>query len=491
MADLFGDAPERGAPEQRLQLRSPTSETLDFRRQLRNLLLLRPLYELALKSRRGEESDLLFDGVDTQYIALAILDFVMEGGALGQGRTHDETVHQAAAIARRMKPALSEAQSKTVGLEVLNAITNAPRYAFFKYPFFDAVSGQTEEVSFALMRYEMAEDNAYYYRLTDDGFVVYLGMLDLGAADMQELMEKMLHELIRRGRVKDAVEVSKQAYGQAQRFFNAIRQSLDRAARVPDRFRWYQHIEPEIAKAREHLDARNSEQSLLIGIVNEKLRESNDSVTRQRLVSLHDTLDKEQGLGANLDTLIAQAAARYMQAQAVSFRARPMQRFPDLETKLLPDLLNQSVTDLAESADVYGYQMVSAATPRLFDIATLMQRLLEPEPEGTNTAEEEVERVPIEDLPLHFSPADHAEAQRFLGILFAKHPVSDIPGVLKAAEDAGLSPRIQQLMVFRMYQAFSRDESTFPVSTRPDGRFEHALVSGSNLVFRREGEKSE
>ena len=51
---------------------------LDLSRQQRNLLLLRPLFQLELnKFRIGDGDQALFTGIDTHYLALSALDFMM------------------------------------------------------------------------------------------------------------------------------------------------------------------------------------------------------------------------------------------------------------------------------------------------------------------------------------------------------------------------------------------------------------------------------
>lgn len=91
------------------------SGLLDLSRQLRNLLLLRPLFQLELnKTRIGEDGasdDGLFQGVDTFYLALSALDFMMEATTISMGAPQGEVQGHLANVACSMKPALSKAQS--------------------------------------------------------------------------------------------------------------------------------------------------------------------------------------------------------------------------------------------------------------------------------------------------------------------------------------------------------------------------------------------
>ena len=464
---------------------SDKASGLDLERQQHNLLLLRPLFELALKTRRGDASEPLFSGVDTHYLALATLDFIMEGSVLGLGRALQEIVAHVAELTRRMKPTLGDLDARKVAREVLDTLHNAAgKYERFEYEYFDPGSGQSKRYAFSLLRYERAEDDQHYYRVSDEGFLVYLGMLDLGAANMQELMEKMLHELVRRGRVNEAVDVSRQAYLQAARYFETIRSRLDRAQRVPDSVTWTGDLEPFLAGAREHLDGRQTEERQMLSVVTDKLREGEDPKTRDKLVQLKETVEKELHLGSQLLGLLGDAGQRYLRAQAAKFRARTRQNLPDLEEKLLPDLLSLGVGELGGLSDQQGHSLFSAAIPKVFSLSGVMELLLEPQAEAVNLDEREAEMVRLEELPPHFTPEDDASANRFLHDVFAREPDIDIEQILALADHAGLRRQVQELMTFRMYQAFSREESQFNVDAHANGRFSTGMVEGTRLQFK-------
>lgn len=483
--NLFSEAPtDSEEPVSPPSIHRESASALDLSRQQRNLLLLRPLFELSLKTRRGDASEALFSGLDTHYLALATLDFIMEGSALGLGRTLQETVAHGANLVRRMKPALDEQESRKVAREVLDTLHNAAgKYERFEYDYYDPASRESRRYAFSLLRYERAEDDQHYYRASDEGFLVYLGMLDLGAANMQELMEKMLHELVKRGLVNDAVDVSRQAYLQAARYYEMIRSRLDRAQRVPDAISWAGDLEPFLQDSRSHLDGREADERQLLAVVTDKLRDSEDPGTREKLVRLKETVERELRLGAQLHTLIAEAGHRYMRAQASMFRARSRQNLPDLEERLLPELLELTVGELGEVAEQRGHSLISAVVSKAYNLSGLVEMLLEPQPEGSLAVEVEDEMVSLEELPPHFTAADDAEASRFLHEIFAKDPNIDIVAVLDAADKAGLQRQVRELMTFRMYQAFSREESPFKVSARAEGRFSSDLVEGTRLVF--------
>ncbi|MGN5478200.1 hypothetical protein ACTMU2_18030 [Cupriavidus basilensis] len=88
---------------------------------------MRPLFELALKSRRTDGNESLWSGLDTNYLMLALLVFVMDGGALGKGRTFHEVISYVAEAAQSMKPSLVEDQARLIAREILDAVHNAEK----------------------------------------------------------------------------------------------------------------------------------------------------------------------------------------------------------------------------------------------------------------------------------------------------------------------------------------------------------------------------
>src|SRR4051812_42042830 len=76
---------------------------LDLSRQTKNLLLARPLHELAAKVRRMDYADGDFRDVDTNLLALSLFDYIMEGSVFGLGRLREEVVTYLSDIVRQMK----------------------------------------------------------------------------------------------------------------------------------------------------------------------------------------------------------------------------------------------------------------------------------------------------------------------------------------------------------------------------------------------------
>lgn len=479
------------APTGDVALSDPTFEnagTVDLSRQLKNLLLVRPLFELALRTRRTDEGDRLFSGLDTNFLAISLLDFVMEGSVFGFGRSREEVLSYLGEKTRLLKPSLSETDSRKVAADVVDALHNAEnRSERFEYEYFDTVSGEMRRYAFHLLRWTRCEDDRSYYRITDEGHLVYLGMLDLGTEDMQVLLDKMLAEMIRRGRVEQALDVSERGRREAMRYQDSIRTQLERAQRSPDAVVWKGDLEPFLVRSREHIDGRQVEERQLQALVNDQLREATDAGARRKFARLHETLEQELSVHLRLLRLVTEAGGRYRHAQKTLFRARRRQKLPDIEEQVLMPILAETVQSLAKMGDDCGYVLLSAETPKQFNlgqafgILTELKRTTEP----TEWTEENM--VPLDQLPPHFQAdvieAAKAHVEQALKEAFARGTAIDNEQILLAGEAKALPAAVQEYAMHRLYEMFSDKTSTLKIEKA--GWFRTQQVAGERLVYQK------
>lgn len=467
---------------------------LDLSKQQRNLLLMQPLFQLALRLRHSDASGEVWEGLDTHYLSLSTLLHIMDGGALGKGRTFQEVLAHTGEMVRRMKPTLSESDAQTVAREVLDTLHNADnKTQKFSYEYYDGACGTPRTHSFLLLRYERSEeDDAYFFRVSDEGFLVYLGMLDFGAANMQALMEKMLLEFIRRGNVDQALDASQRALYEGKRYSEQISTQLLRAHRVPDAVRWKEDVSPHLQTAREHLDARVSEEHHLMQATMDSLNTARDAATREKFSRLHDTVNSGLVGNTKLLQLVGEAGERYRKSARTLFRTRRRGRLPNLEDVVLPEMLMLRQPALLELGDNCGHALFGLNHPRLFQYDQVFNALLTQQVSAQPDEVEQGELLELTEEQKRFSAEDRERAEAWLRSHFGGTRQTDIARILDLAETEGLGPLVREYMTFTMYRAFAREESPFPVDVHADGRFENTLVEGSRLVFtQREGKKED
>lgn len=477
-----GPAPE-SAPEPALE----DVASVDLSRKLKYLLLVRPLYELALRMRKTEEGVRLFSGLDTNFLVLCLLDFIMSGSVFDYGQTREEVLSHLGEKVRLLKPSLSETDSRKVASDVVDALHNTEnRTERFEYEYFDAASGELKRYAFQLLRWTRCEeDDRNYYRVTDEGHLVYLGMLDLGTEDMQVFLDRWLEELVQRGKVDKALDVSERGRRETMRYQDDIRAQLERARRSPDSVVWKSDLEPFLDRSREHINSRDEDKQQLLALVKDQLREAVNVGARPKFARLAKTLDMELSVHLRLRRLVSEAGDQYRRAQKTMFRARRRQRLPDIEEQLLPPLLAETVQHVAELADTCGHVLLSADAPKQFslgqalELLTELRRTTEP-PDWT-----EDNLVPLDQLPPHFQ-ADVIEAakthvEQALSDAFARGATIDNEQILLAGEAKLQSAAVQEYAVHLLYGLFS--DSASKISTEKSGRFRTQHVAGERLVY--------
>ena len=179
-------------------------QLLDLTRQQRNLLLMRPVFELEFNKNSftgaGGSRNLMRD-IDTHYLVLCLLDFLMESVAITNGCYAKDAVEHLAKITRSMSNNLVDDDCTKIADHVFAYMANRrDNYKGFTYEYFDSQAKSISSHGFKLIRFEPDSVDNYLYKPTEEGYLVYLGMLDLAPEDSAELMEKMLHLLIKRNK---------------------------------------------------------------------------------------------------------------------------------------------------------------------------------------------------------------------------------------------------------------------------------------------------
>lgn len=468
---------------------------LDLGKQQRNLLLLRPLFQLELnKLRVGSENagdQGLFTGIDTHYLVLAALDFMMEGTTLNMGSTQSEVLGHLAAVAQEIKPALTVLQANRVAEVVLDTLDNkANSYREFAYDFFDATSKTTKSIRFRLVVYEPDLEDTYRYRPTSEGYLVYLGMLDLSPEDSQELMEKMLGMLVQRGRFEVALEIAKRARKLSIEYRQLIRDRLMQAYRAPGSVNWTSEMASKLTSARTHVRGRQSEDQRMEEAVREALVLADEPKNRQDLSQLLKTLQSAGLIRCHLVNDITVAPERFLEVQRSVFRVRRPSGLPDLEARLFPQLLGLPTQALVDNADNCISGFYPSTWPKIYDLNSVFALLLERRTEEPEPETDDGDITPYAPPIDQFSKQLIVSVEQWLKKQFSTGASYRVDELLDMAEQEGLDSLTRRCMVLMLFRSFAHSESVFPnVRADASGRFCFDVAQGTNLVFSPSGEE--
>lgn len=470
------------------------SALLDLSKQQRNLLLLRPLFQLELNKLRigsdttGDQG--LFAGIDTHYLVLSALDFMMEGTTMNMGSTQSEVLGHLAAIAREIKPALTSVQAGRVAEVVLDTLDNkANSYREFSFDFFEANSKTTKTFRFRLVAYEPDLEDTYRYRPTSEGYLVYLGMLDLSPEDSQELMEKMLDMLVQRGRFEAALEIAKRARKLSIEYRQLIRDRLMQAYRAPGSVNWTKEMAAKLTSARSHVKGRQSEDQRMEEAVREALLAADELKTRQDLSQLLKTLQSAGLMRGLLVNDITVAPEKFLEAQRSVFRARRPTGLPDLEARLFPQLMGLPNSALVDNADNCISGFYPPDWPKVYDLNSVFSLLLERRTEEPEPEPDDGDITPYTPPLDQFSRELINSVEQWLNKKFSTGSTYRVDELLGLAEAERLDSAMQRCMVLMLFRSFAHSESIFQnMRADADGRFCLDIAQGTNLVFSPSGE---
>jgi hypothetical protein len=463
-------------------------DLLDLTSHQRNLLLLRPLLRLDFNklSHAGEDNSSLLESIDTNYLCLAALFYMMEGAAIQQGYTLAEVRDHLKDIAGAMKPSLSEGNRIRVAEIVTETLTNqSNRYAEYSESYFHAPSGETRYFNFRLIRFEADSEDIYRYTPTEDGYVVLMGMLDLEIEDYQILIEKMLQHLIENGRFDQALEIANRARVLSIEYRQQIRDYIRQAARSPGTVKWTSDINPRLTDARKHVRERQQVDHSMKESLTEKIRRLDSEGARGPLLKLHAQLEGANLQRMHLQTEIGAAGAQFLSGQASGFRARRRSGLPDLEDHILPALLNKPLKVIGDLAEDLLLSFYPAVPRKVFDLSSLFEILLERRNRYESTEEDDDGEITgFAETPKPFPEELMTKVHAWLDHKMSRDYTWHLGELLHLAETEGLSFMARKAVAYELYRAFADSESRYKhVHAVVDGEYQTSVVLGDDLRY--------
>lgn len=462
---------------------------LHLTKQQRNLLLLRPVFALELnKNSHGAGAgtlESLMDGIDTHYLVLAALDFMMEETTMNMGCTQDEVLAYLTSIALEMKQTLTVPLARKIAETVLDSLDNkAKGYKEFEFDYFDAPSRRFSSVRFRLVTYEPDLEDVYRYRPTSEGYLVYLGMLDMAPEDAQILMEKMLDVLLKRGAFDVALEVAKRARKLSLEYRQLIQDRLNQAIRAPGSVKWASDIGNKLDGARSHVAERQAEDYRMEESVREAIVHAEDPKTRTDLSALLNTLKGAGLIRSYLVNDITIAPQRFLDAQKSLFRARRPAGLPDLDSGLFPIYLGMDSSWLSSQSEDCVSSFYPPSCQKLYELNSVFALLLERRVEDVVPGDDEGEIVPHAPYPDKFSKELIEEVESWIALEFDVAGTYQLDQLIAKAASNGFDTRKLQFLVMRLFRCYAPSESPFPhVVVGENGRFVVSVASGTNLQF--------
>ncbi|VVN44039.1 MULTISPECIES: hypothetical protein [Pseudomonas] len=465
-------------------------DLVDLTAHQRNLLLLRPILRLDINKsmHRGDDDSKVLEGLDTNYLCLASLFYMMEGAAINQGYTLTEVRDHLMVTAGSMRAELSEPARLRVAEVVLDTLSNATnKYAAHRESYFHAPSGETKEFTFKLVRLEQDHEGTVRFTPTEQGYVVLMGMLDLEIEDYQVLIEKMLVHLIENGRFEQALELANRARLLSIEHRQMIREMIRQANRSPGTVNWRKDISPRLSEARHHVSERQSVDHHMMESLATKIRGMDNPNAIAPLAKLNLQLQRANLQRLNLLNDIGGAGDRFLQGQALGFRARRRSGLPDIDLQLLPALMEKPLSAISSVTEDLLLSFYPAVPPKIFDLSTLLDALLERRDAYVYEGDEEEvdgEIAEFVQIPNPFSTEVIATALAWLDVKMHSGQTWHLGQLIELAEREGLSFVERKAVAYELYRAYADSESRYPhLHAHVSGEFETSVVSGDDLKY--------
>jgi len=464
-------------------------DLLDLTSHQKNLLLIRPLLRLDFNKlmHTREDGSYLLEGVDTNYLCLAALYFMMEGSAIQQGYTFIEVKEHLKMLAGSMRHTLDEESRGRIAEIVMDALSNkSKKFTEHTESYFHAPSGRTRELSFRLIRFEADLDNNYRYTPTKEGYLVLMGMLDLEVEDYQVLIEKMLVYLMENGRFDQAYDLASRALSLSIEHRQTIRDLIRQAATAHGKVKWSRDIQPILNSARKHVEERQTVDFSMKESLTEKIRSLDKPEARAPLAKLHGQLE-----GANLQrmkllTEIGGAGQSFLENQTGGFRARRASGLPSLDQIILPDLMARPIESIAAFAEDVLVSFYPPIIPMVPDLSNLLHLLQEKRDEAVfdEDDDDDGEVTRFIEVPMPFPRELISKVHQWLDPKMHGGEVLHLSQILEQAETEGLSFMECKAVAFELYRAFADSESRYKNRhAEVDGEYVSSVAFGDNLRF--------
>jgi len=214
------------------------------------------------------------------------------------------------------------------------------------------------------------------------------------------------------------------------------------------------------------------------------LRQAEEPKARANLALLLKTLQGASMLRSQLVGDISGANDRFLESQRAMFRARRATGLPDLESRLLPQLVELPANVLAAQAENALSALYPPALPRVYDLNSLFSLLLEQRAEDGEPEEDDGEITPFVPPPLQFDEAIVRQVTDWLTGKFSLGQTWRLDELLDQAEDAGFDRIMRRCLVLMLFRAYSHSETEFK-NMRADAldEFISDVARGTNLRF--------
>jgi len=465
-------------------------QTSPLTKQQQNALLIRPIIEVESdKGRIFNDLDIDLASLDTQYLALQIIDYIAERNATGEGASRSDIMMYCSQAVRDMAPKSSDETIGKVIIKTLDRLVNASqKRSKFVFTYFNGEEKRMKEHAFWLVEYKQLNVNEpFTYSVTPSAITLFSSMLTVDLMLQQEAQEAMIARLIEKGRIEESVMLAQSARQASRDLSFFFRQKILLIQRNPRCTGWLDDVNQYIDKAREHISGRLSEEMYLLQKI-KTIMETSAQDKLPRLIELQEILSECRNRHLTLFESVLQSRKIFHNQQLIALHTPRPALLPDLETEILPQLMTRPLKDIFKMAEDINPAFSVVTTPKYLDLLSVFEAMSETRKRNTDIAlqDDELEDVDIESLYRdRFSFEQQNQIHQKIKILVESGRAHDTKGILATleADGDGITNDDALCVIFNISCAYS-DQKIFNRPVDPDGKkFTHRTAFGDNLVF--------
>ncbi|MDR2669886.1 MAG: hypothetical protein LBC14_08050 [Desulfovibrio sp.] len=441
------------------------------------------IFSSLLKGHALEAGDL-----DTQYLAIRLIDFLAEKLAVGQGASREEIIARIAEHVKTMCPHADSTLCSAVASRVLDRLANGPDgYKAFSYAFYDEENSKVREYSFRLIEYwqpNLAE--AHVYRATPEAVTLFLSMFTIDPILEHAAQNFLIKHLLETGHVSGAVEVARRASSISTATQAELQSHILDLKRNPRKRGWVDNIIDRLEKARVHILTRYAEESALLETISEMMKaEQDDGQQISALIKLKGIVEKCYEDHLHLGTHIAEAVQAFHMYHAHAFFTPKVTVRISPEEQIIPRIMDMPLGKALQMAEDIGCFFLGPQEPKvldLFELFSMVEDALFRETAETRKGEPEVSDVDAGVLN-DFDEEREGRLRDLVASYVLTQNISSASAVLHRMDrdDAGFEKE-DYVAVLHVLRSVFRRESELRIDAAPGGILKHRFAAGTDLA---------
>jgi hypothetical protein len=419
----------------------------DLADQQRNAMLSEPLAALDsdtnVKGNMVQRLGLEADPLDLRYVALTILDHIMEESAFKPGAAYDQVIEVGANVVSRMYRDIDKEKAVSVASWVFDQLRNKTgRFGEFETRYFDDREGVHRHHRFRYVEnaFDLDDVNKTWIRLAKGGQKLHLGMFEVGDDILDDIDRLIIRKAFERNRFETALSAARRSKGRSASFRHDMENLLVRARRNWRSVDWSGSIGSRVHDSITHLQSRMSEEEDLVRGLDEKIADLRPGGVESKAArELKEEIEDCRRMHGLLLVLLFQAGERFRNIVTASFAAHPRREARDPESEILIPMLAAPISHVAERAEVVNAAFSAPNPPFLLDLASLFEQLIQVDEEPGRPAFDDEEEIPLPEPRPLFAPEVLDRAAAWLDRFVEERHEFRLSEAVEAADEAGFS----------------------------------------------------